>query len=65
MVPLHPGIDDFRLHICRNTIAAWPVQSGVLLADVRDHATTQMAQRLARLVKTCFTRGLQPTVVTI
>jgi len=46
------GIDDFRFHDLRHTCAAWLVQSGVPIAEVRDvlgHCTLQMTERYAHL----------------
>lgn len=46
------GITDFHIHDLRHTCAAWLVQSGVPLAEIRDllrHSTVQMTERYAHL----------------
>ena len=46
------GIADFRFHDLRHTCAAWLVQLGVPLMDVRDvlgHSTVKMTERYAHL----------------
>jgi integrase len=46
------GISDFRFHDLRHTCAAWLVQAGVPMAEVRDvlgHCTLQMTERYAHL----------------
>lgn len=46
------GIDDFRFHDLRHTCAAWLVQAGVPMAEVRDvlgHCTLAMTERYAHL----------------
>lgn len=46
------GIEDFRLHDLRHTCAAWLVQAGVPMAEVRDvlgHRTLAMTERYAHL----------------
>lgn len=46
------GITDFHIHDLRHTCAAWLVQSGVPLPEIRDllrHSTVQMTERYAHL----------------
>jgi len=46
------GIQDFHVHDLRHTCAAWLVNAGVPLAEVRDllgHQTIQMTERYAHL----------------
>jgi integrase len=46
------GIEDFRFHDLRHTCAAWLVQAGVPLRQVRDvlgHSTVTMTERYAQL----------------
>jgi integrase len=46
------GIEDFRIHDLRHTCAAWMVQAGAALAEVRDvlgHSTIRMTERYAHL----------------
>jgi integrase len=46
------GIADFRFHDLRHTCAAWLVQVGVPLTEVRDvlgHSTIKMTERYAHL----------------
>ncbi|WP_323696609.1 MULTISPECIES: site-specific integrase [Thiorhodovibrio] len=46
------GISDFRFHDLRHTCAAWLVQAGVPLTEVRDvlgHSTIKMTERYAHL----------------
>jgi len=45
-------IEDFRFHDLRHTCAAWLVQAGVPLMDIRDvlgHSTVKMTERYAHL----------------
>ena len=46
------GIADFRRHDLRHTCAAWLVQAGVPLPEIRDllrHSTVKMTERYAHL----------------
>jgi len=46
------GIEDFHIHDLRHTCAAWLVQAGVPLIQVRDllrHSTVEMTERYAHL----------------
>ncbi|MBK1722798.1 tyrosine-type recombinase/integrase [Thiocystis violacea] len=46
------GIEDFHFHDLRHTCAAWLVQAGVPLTEVRDvlgHSTVKMTERYAHL----------------
>lgn len=46
------GLTDFRFHDLRHTCAAWLVQAGVPLTEVRDvlgHSTVKMTERYAHL----------------
>ncbi|MEM7378967.1 MAG: site-specific integrase [Pseudomonadota bacterium] len=46
------GIEDFHIHDCRHTCAAWLVTAGVPLIEVRDllgHSTIEMTERYAHL----------------
>lgn len=46
------GIEDFHIHDLRHTCAAWLVQAGVPLTEIRDllrHSTIQMTERYAHL----------------
>ncbi len=46
------GIIDFRMHDLRHTCAAWLVQAGVPLAEIRDllrHSTIEVTERYAHL----------------
>ncbi|WP_369112105.1 site-specific integrase [Methyloterricola oryzae] len=46
------GIEDFHIHDLRRACAAWLVQAGVPLIQVRDllrHSTVEMTERYAHL----------------
>lgn len=56
------GIKNFRLHDTRHTFAAWLVQSGASLAQVRDllgHSSVQMTERYAHLAPDATRRAVE------